>query len=95
MAGDERDARARLRAAWDAMLADLARARDALDDPALHPAPPSPRNLAEGYRYLMSQLYCAIERGFFVWTPLAALMTAGVGLVVMALVRPTLERRRA
>ncbi len=31
----------------------------------------------------------------FVWTPLAALVTAGVGLAVMALVRPTLERRRA
>ncbi len=29
------------------------------------------------------------------WTPLAALLTAAVGLVVMALVRPTLERRRA
>ncbi len=29
------------------------------------------------------------------WTPLAALVTAAVGLIVMALVRPTLERRRA
>lgn len=31
----------------------------------------------------------------FVWTPLAALVTAAVGLIVLALVRPTLERRRA
>ena len=30
----------------------------------------------------------------FVWTPLSALLTALVGLVVMTLVRPTLERRR-
>ena len=30
----------------------------------------------------------------FIWTPLAALLTAFVGLIVMALVRPTLERRR-
>jgi NADH:ubiquinone oxidoreductase subunit 6 (subunit J) len=30
----------------------------------------------------------------FVWTPLSALLTAIVGLVVMSVVRPTLERRR-
>lgn len=30
----------------------------------------------------------------FVWTPLAALVTALVGLVVMAMVKPTLERRQ-
>lgn len=65
MAGDERDARARLRSAWDAMLVDLARARDALDDPALHPAPPSPRNLAEGYRYLLGQVATALDRALF------------------------------
>jgi hypothetical protein len=28
------------------------------------------------------------------WTPLAALLTALVGLVVLSLVRPTMERRR-
>jgi hypothetical protein len=64
MASDEQ-AEAELRAAWGEMMAALARARDALDDPALHAPPASARNLAEGYRYLMSQLYCAIERGFF------------------------------
>lgn len=30
-----------------------------------------------------------------VWTPAAAIVTAAVGLIVLALVRPTLERRRA
>jgi hypothetical protein len=59
------EAGAELRAAWGEMMAALARARDALDDPALHAPPASARHLAEGYRYLMSQLYCAIERGFF------------------------------
>jgi hypothetical protein len=64
MAADEK-AKAELRAAFDEMMAALARARDAIDDPALHGPPASARNLAEGYRYLMSQVYNAIERGFF------------------------------
>jgi hypothetical protein len=64
MTPDEK-AKAELRAAFDEMMASLARARDAIDDPALHGPPPSARNLAEGYRYLMSQVYNAIERGFF------------------------------
>jgi hypothetical protein len=64
MAPDEK-AKAELRAAFDEMMAALARARDAIDDPALHGPPASARNLAEGYRYLMSQVYNAIERGFF------------------------------
>jgi hypothetical protein len=64
MAADEK-AKAELRAAFDDMMAALARARDAIDDPALHGPPASARNLAEGYRYLMSQVYVAIERGFF------------------------------
>ena len=64
MAADEK-AKAELSKAFDEMMAALARARDAIDDPKLHAPPASARNLAEGYRYLMSQLYCAIERGFF------------------------------
>jgi hypothetical protein len=64
MAHDEK-AKAELRAAFDEMIAAIARARDAIDDPKLHAPPASARNLAEGYRYLMSQVYCAIERGFF------------------------------
>jgi hypothetical protein len=64
MAADEK-AKAELRAAFDEMMAALARARDAIDDPGLHAPPGSARNLAEGYRYLMSQVYNAIERGFF------------------------------
>jgi len=60
-----RDAKAELRAAWDAMLAELARARDAIDDPALHAPPASERRLAEGYRYLLGLVGQSIERGFF------------------------------
>lgn len=37
----------------------------------------------------------ALLAQLLVWTPLAAAMTSLVGLVVLALVRPTLERRRA
>src|SRR5574338_1242902 len=59
------DAKARLRAAWDDMLAELARARDALDDPALQPAPLTARGLAEGYRYLLGQVAGALERALF------------------------------
>jgi len=51
-----------LRAAWDDLIARLEAARDAVDDPKLHPPPPSPRNLAEGYRYLLGFLYGAIGR---------------------------------
>ncbi len=54
--------RADLRVAWDEMLAELSRARDAIDTPSLYPPPPSDRNLAEGYRYLLGFLYGAIER---------------------------------
>ena len=58
-------ARKELRAAWDDMLAELARARDAIDQPELMPAPPTERNLAEGYRYLLGFAHCAFERAFF------------------------------
>ncbi|MDJ0848017.1 MAG: hypothetical protein QNK04_06560 [Myxococcota bacterium] len=53
-----------LRAAFDEMLASLAAARDAIDDPALKPPPPTDRNLAEGYRYLMGYVCGAVERAF-------------------------------
>lgn len=36
----------------------------------------------------------ALASQFLVWTPLSALLTAIVGLFVMSVVRPTLERRR-
>jgi len=58
------DARVRLRAAWEELLEDLARARDAIDQPERMPAPASDRNLAEGYRYLMGFVHSAIERAF-------------------------------
>lgn len=54
-----------LRSAWDDMLAELAHARDAIDTPELMPPPPSDRNLAEGYRYLMGYVHSAVERAFF------------------------------
>jgi hypothetical protein len=57
-------AREQLRAAWDDMLADLTRARDAIDQPELMPPPQGDRNLAEGYRYLMGFLHSAVERAF-------------------------------
>ena len=53
-----------LRAAWDDMMASLELARNAIDQPELMPAPQNPRNLAEGYRYLMGFAHSAIERAF-------------------------------
>jgi hypothetical protein len=53
-----------LRAAWDDLLADLSRARDAIDQPELMPAPANDRNLAEGYRYLLGFVHSAVERAF-------------------------------
>jgi hypothetical protein len=55
-------AAAELRAAWDDLVAKLGAAREAIDDPKLYPPPPSTRNLAEGYRYLLGFLYGAIGR---------------------------------
>jgi rod shape-determining protein MreD len=37
----------------------------------------------------------ALAAQLLLWTPLAALLTALVGLLVMSVVRPTLERRRS
>ena len=59
------DTRQQLRAAWDDMMSELARARDAIDQPERMPPPGSDRNLAEGYRYLMGFVHCAVERAFF------------------------------
>jgi hypothetical protein len=53
-----------LRAAWDDMIASLERARDAIDQPELMPAPQNGRSLAEGYRYLMGFVHSAVERAF-------------------------------
>jgi len=58
------DAAADLRNAWDDMMASLEQARNAIDQPELMPAPQNPRNLAEGYRYLMGFAHSAIERAF-------------------------------
>ena len=58
-------AREELRAAFDDLIAELQRARDAIDRPELMPPPPSDRNLAEGYRYLLGFLHSAIERACF------------------------------
>lgn len=51
-----------LRAAWNELIARLEAARDAIDDPKLYPPPPTDRNLAEGYRYLLGYLYGGIGR---------------------------------
>jgi hypothetical protein len=58
------DPQAELRAAWDDLIENLQRARDAIDQPELMPAPPNARNLAEGYRYLMGFVHSAVERAF-------------------------------
>jgi hypothetical protein len=58
------DAQKDLRAAWDDLIAELQRARDAIDQPELMPAPPNDRNLAEGYRYLAGFVHGAVERAF-------------------------------
>jgi hypothetical protein len=57
-------AQADLRAVWDEMLVELGRARDAIDNPRLYPPPPTDRNLAEGYRYLLGFVYGSYERAF-------------------------------
>ena len=59
-----RSAKDELRSAWDDLIANLERARDAIDQPALMPVPESDRNLAEGYRYLMGYVHSAVERAF-------------------------------
>lgn len=58
------EARAQLREAWDGMIAELERARDAIDQPELMPVPGNDRNLAEGYRYLLGFVHSAVERVF-------------------------------
>jgi hypothetical protein len=66
-ASDELDAGSvarALRAAWDELIAELGRARDAIDEPKLWPPPPSERVLAEGYRYLLGWLHGSFERAF-------------------------------
>ncbi len=58
------ETRKQLREAWDGMIAEFERARDAIDQPELMPAPDSDRNLAEGYRYLLGFVHSAVERAF-------------------------------
>ena len=58
------EAKAVLHEAWDEMMLTLQEARNAIDQPELMPAPPSERNLAEGYRYLMGFVHNAVERAF-------------------------------
>jgi hypothetical protein len=54
--------KAQLKDAFDKMIDQLKLARDAIDDPELLPAPPTERNLAEGYRYLIGFILGNIER---------------------------------
>ncbi|MEP5569147.1 MAG: hypothetical protein ABJN62_15010 [Halioglobus sp.] len=51
-----------LRQAFDTMIDRLKEARDAIDTPELYPAPPTERNLAEGYRYVLGFLLGSLER---------------------------------
>jgi hypothetical protein len=47
--------------AWAELIAGLGKARASLTDPEIHPPVATDRNLAEGYRYLLGQLYRLIE----------------------------------
>lgn len=51
-----------LRAAWDRLIVQLQEARDGIDDPKRWPPPATPRNLAEGYRYVLGFLYGSLSR---------------------------------
>ena len=53
-----------LKSAFEEMLGRIAAGRDAIDQPSLKPPPPTDRNLAEGYRYLMGYLAAGVERSF-------------------------------
>jgi len=67
MSGDEEEqtkaAADLLRAAWERLIAQLHEARDGIDDPKRWPPPATPRNLAEGYRYVLGFLYGTLARG--------------------------------
>lgn len=56
------NAQVHLRGAWDQMIEEIGKAREVIDDPKLYPPPPTDRNLAEGYRYLLGFLFGAIDR---------------------------------
>lgn len=61
---DERpdpEAAALLDDAWSELVQGLHEARATLSDPAIHPPVATDRNLAEGHRYLLGQLYRLIE----------------------------------
>jgi len=51
-----------LRAAWERLITQLREARDGIDDAQHSPPPATPRNLAEGYRYVLGFLYGSLAR---------------------------------
>ena len=59
---NDSEAAAELRQAWDGMLDCIGEARNAIDLPSLYPPNGTPRNLAEGYRYVLGFLYGSIAR---------------------------------
>ncbi len=61
---ETREARDELSAAFDELIRDLQDARDTIDDPKYFPPAPTPRVLAEGYRYLAGFVHHGIERAF-------------------------------
>lgn len=62
MTDDNKQIKQQLRSAFDDMIQCFQEARDAIDTPELHPAPPTERNLAEGYRYVLGFMLSGIER---------------------------------
>ena len=62
MTDDNKQIKQQLRSAFDDMIQCFQEARNAIDTPELHPAPPTERNLAEGYRYVLGFMLSGIER---------------------------------
>ena len=59
--GAEPEPREQTQAGWDALIASLEEARNGLDSTLAFPPPPTDRNMAEGYRYLLGHLARVIE----------------------------------
>lgn len=61
---ETKEAQDALRSAFDDLIGELQAARDTIDDPRYFPPEATPRNLAEGYRYLAGFVHHGIERAF-------------------------------
>ena len=60
----DENAKKELRAAFDEMIGSLVAAREAIDDPSLHPPPGTSRNPADGYRTPLGSVCGTSHRAF-------------------------------